>query len=199
MQQLQLEGQKFGFLTVIKLTGHDKNHHALWLCNCDCGGTATVRSGHLKQHQIACGRNCPLIPHPVKHGHTRGSKPTSEYSSWRTMMRRCYQKTFHQYKNYGAKGITVYKPWHDAETFLIAMGSKPTPQHTIDRFPNQTGNYEPGNVRWATKVEQTRNRRPVSEWKTDRLKNISIAAKAAWKKRKKQQSAISSPLLKVND
>jgi hypothetical protein len=57
----------------------------------------------------------------------------------------------------------LYKPWSDsAKAFLDYMGRKPTPKHTVDRFPNPDGNYEPGNVRWATKSEQSSNRRLIT-------------------------------------
>lgn len=78
------------------------------------------------------------------------------------MKRRCYDKNAHNYQYYGAKGVTVHKAWRKSFlTFLEYMGKAPSSQHTLDRYPNPLGNYEPGNVRWATKSAQTaeRNRR----------------------------------------
>ena len=62
------------------------------------------------------------------------------------------------YPNYGGRGISVCREWRDSfECFLLCVGARPTSKHSIDRFPNNDGNYEPGNVRWATKTEQDRN------------------------------------------
>lgn len=56
-------------------------------------------------------------------------------------------------------GITVCERWRDSfENFLADMGERPSKAHSIDRFPNRDGNYEPGNCRWATAIEQSRNR-----------------------------------------
>jgi len=56
-------------------------------------------------------------------------------------------------------GIRVCDRWSDFENFLKDMGDRPSLLHSLDRFPNGDGNYEPGNVRWATSVEQTFNRK----------------------------------------
>lgn len=72
------------------------------------------------------------------------------------MMMRCGNP-----KNYcGRKGIKVCDRWKTFAAFLADMGSKP-PGTYLDRFPNNDGNYEPGNVRWATPKESANNRRNV--------------------------------------
>jgi hypothetical protein len=76
------------------------------------------------------------------------------------MIQRCtYQKT-QTWKSYGGRGIHVCDRWlHSFENFLADMGRKPSPQHSIDRFPDNNGNYEPGNCRWATRSEQQKTKR----------------------------------------
>ena len=82
------------------------------------------------------------------------------FETWRTMNRRCHSLKHHQYKNYGARGIEVCERWRkNFEAFLEDVGPKPSPAHSLDRYPDKNGNYEPGNVRWATWVEQNRNTR----------------------------------------
>ena len=88
----------------------------------------------------------------------RISKRVPEYNSWQNMKKRCLYPKSREYARYGARGITIHPPWvHSFETFLSDVGPKPTPQHSIDRIDND-GNYEPGNVRWATPKEQSANR-----------------------------------------
>lgn len=80
---------------------------------------------------------------------------------WRAMIDRCYNKKNRMYRNYGGRGIRVCDAWRDSvETFLKDVGPKPSPEHSIDRYPNNDGNYEPSNIRWATRSEQQYNRRP---------------------------------------
>jgi len=86
---------------------------------------------------------------------------TQEYNSWYAMKDRCLNPNSSNYPNWGGRGITIYQPWVDDFTaFLAHVGLRPSPQHSLDRWPDKNGNYEPGNVRWATKLEQTENRRP---------------------------------------
>jgi hypothetical protein len=82
-----------------------------------------------------------------------------EYRAWRDMKTRCLKPDFKQFADYGGRGITIYEGWlHDYPAFLAYLGPRPSPDHTLDRI-NNDGNYEPGNVRWATRLEQTHNRR----------------------------------------
>lgn len=94
----------------------------------------------------------------ITHGHTRNGSDTPEYRSWRAMMRRCYTQSDQKYFKYGGIGIEVCQRWHSFQFFLDDMGPRPT-GHTIDRFPDRDGNYEPSNCRWATQKQQQRNRR----------------------------------------
>ena len=87
------------------------------------------------------------------------------YSRWWNMMDRCYNPKNQAYKRYGKKGIKVYETWHDykkfendmLESFLEHVEKHGLNETTIDRFPNKMGNYEPNNVRWATRKEQSNN------------------------------------------
>lgn len=86
---------------------------------------------------------------------------TSEHMIWRCMKNRCYNPNYHRFDLYGGRGIKVCDEWlHSFTTFLDYIGLRPSKQHSIDRWPNKDGNYEPGNVRWATWKEQANNKNP---------------------------------------
>jgi len=90
-------------------------------------------------------------------------KDYPNYSNWCNMKGRVVSNNSETRKYYKDIGITIYEPWiHGWKAFLLFndyMGPKPTPQHSLDRYPDPAGNYEPGNVRWASKVEQRVNQR----------------------------------------
>lgn len=76
------------------------------------------------------------------------------------MKSRCNNPNHVNYKDYGARGIRVCERWNASyEAFAADVGPRPSPLHSLDRYPDQNGNYEPGNVRWATSKEQNRNLR----------------------------------------
>jgi hypothetical protein len=74
------------------------------------------------------------------------------------MLKRCRDPKSPKYPAYGGRGITVCDEWLDFTVFLSDVGPRPGPGYTIDRIDND-GNYEPGNVRWATPVQQSNNQR----------------------------------------
>ena len=88
-----------------------------------------------------------------------GMSNTSEYYAWNDMKKRCYCKTYKQYKDYGGRGITVCDSWRNSFVqFISDMGEKPDKTLSLDRIDNNK-DYTPENCRWATKQQQTRNQR----------------------------------------
>jgi hypothetical protein len=92
------------------------------------------------------------------HGHASEGRMTGEYRSWTNMHQRCSNPNSNRYHIYGARGITVCERWGVFALFLLDMGLKPSPEHSIERI-NSDGDYEPSNCKWATRYEQGANKR----------------------------------------
>lgn len=81
------------------------------------------------------------------------------YEIWSRMKQRCHNSECSDYKYYGARGVQVCQRWRDSFADFRADVSEPAPGMTLDRWPNNNGNYEPGNVRWASRAQQGVNTR----------------------------------------
>ena len=91
-----------------------------------------------------------------KHPTSRGRHPL--YSAWKNMIYRCTDVKRNRWQYYGGRGVTVCDRWlNDYDAFCDDVGPHPGKGMSLDRYPNKDGNYEPGNVRWATAAQQNRN------------------------------------------
>lgn len=158
-------GMQFGRLTVLgNETTNGKNYSVS--CRCDCGVEVRCRvDGLTAGKKLQCGAHPRVLTDEQKAVISRRSKShgmsrTPEYNSWCGMKARCGNVKDSRYSDYGGRGITIYPGWvSDFRAFLAYVGPRPSDEYSLDRI-DVNGNYVPGNVRWADKSTQTRNRRP---------------------------------------
>ena len=151
-----LSGIRFGKLIALNPTKSDKNGHMIWECICDCGNTTYVRAKDLSNGNTkSCG--CLKVVATATHGMCYDR----DYERWKSMKKRCNNPNNKDYKRYGGRGINVCDEWmNDFSKYREYIHSLPDygkDGYTIDRIDNSKG-YEPGNLRWATAIEQTHNR-----------------------------------------
>lgn len=160
---LDINGQVYGRLTVTSFFGREAagggQKASVWECLCECGNVVRKRGNDLRTGNT---KSCGCLQRECRDalGRTRithGKSGTKEYQSYNHARDRCNNPRSEYYKDYGGRGIKFL--FTSFEIFLAEVGLAPTFSHSIDRFPNKNGHYEPDNVRWATKKEQSENRR----------------------------------------
>lgn len=153
-------GQRFGMLVAVDLVGGFGPRGAQrWRCRCDCGGEVFVRGYELRVgDKGSCGcarRTGDLTAANGSAGRTR----SPERRSWTDMIQRCTNPKRSKFAIYGGRGISVCAQWRESfDAFLADVGPRPGRGFSLDRI-DVNGNYEPGNVRWSSNTEQSRNRR----------------------------------------
>lgn len=170
MKLIDITGQKFGRLTVVRQIKSRTDGGSLWLCACECGSECE-RVGYqlrVKGRTPSCGCyrsewGARLGSDPAfiakraasraTHGNKKKGAATPEYKTWLRIKSRCYRPTDKDYPGWGGRGIGVCDEWrNDFAAFLRDMGPMPN-QQTIDRLdPN--ADYSPSNCRWATSEQQ---------------------------------------------
>ncbi len=140
-----------------------------WRCDCDCGAFVDVCAGLLLDGQTkSCG--CLQRERSAQAATRHGGSRAPEYAVWSSMKARCSNPNQISYPRYGGLGVRVCPEWIASyEAFIADVGLRPSDDHSIDRI-DPAGNYEPGNVRWATQIEQARNK------KTTRMTSEAAAA-----------------------
>lgn len=161
---IDITGQRFNRLVVLRRAAIEDGGNLRWECRCDCGNITTSLGSHLKNGGVkSCG--CLLLKAGEQtrtHGFTASQDPLakSTYAAWANMIDRCVNPKAKAYKNYGGRGIRVCERWRGSfEAFVEDIGVRPSKDHSLDRYPDVNGGYEPSNCRWATASEQTRNTR----------------------------------------
>jgi len=151
-----ISGQRFGRLVVVRYSHSQRG--AMWECVCDCGNFTTVRGGNLRSgNTTSCG--CVQRSSIGDLRRTHGQSRSPEFRIYMAMIQRCENPNSPAFADYGGRGIRVAREWRlSFESFLADVGPRPSNAHSLDRI-DVNGNYEPGNVRWATRKEQARNMR----------------------------------------
>lgn len=150
-----LTGCVFGNLTVVSAADPyvwKTNKYSQWNCECSCGNAVIVRTSKLTiGHTQSCGclQKEKASKANKKHGESNSKQLSKEYQTWQAMKQRAHDKGGKG--RYKEKGIKVHEPWiNDYNAFLNDVGRAPKGKRvSLDRIDN-SGDYEPGNVRWLT-------------------------------------------------
>lgn len=167
MIRKDLTGQRFGRLLVLEVAEPKKfpsgQSHTQFRCKCDCGKEVVVLSRNLLTGNT---RSCGCLALETRTIHNKWG--TKCYRTWDHIIQRCTNEKYTGYANYGGRGITVCDEWRNSfDAFYNHVSKLPhygEEGRSIDRIDND-GNYEPGNVRWATRSEQNSNKRNSKKYK----------------------------------
>jgi len=140
------------------------------VCMCSCGNETTANWRHL----VTGGtKSCGCLRKEVtsKQFSTHGDAKKSLYKVWQHIKERCYDETDKAYPNYGGRGIVMFEEWKQSYVPFKAyidgeLGLRPSKEYSLDRVNNDLG-YLPGNLRWATRAVQNRNKRTSIHWAFD--------------------------------
>ena len=165
MRLIDLTNKQFGNLTVMYRVYPNNltKKHTYWKCKCKCGKETVVSSNHLRTgHTKSCGCSHNYLKGSKSFLYKHGKRNTRLYGIWATMKSRCLNKNNIKYKNYGARGISIYSKWTDKENGFMnfynwAINNGYIEKLTLDRI-DVNGNYEPNNCRWITLKEQNYNK-----------------------------------------
>jgi len=164
MKFIDLTGQRFGNLTVLKYVGKNKAYQSIWLCVCDCGFEKEWNSSNLKKPgNHTCNRiGCEFADRYRKEkNETHGLHYTPHRYILNNLISRCINPNNPDYFNYGERGIKVCDRWLNENglvNFYNDMGERPSNIHMIDR-EDYDGDYCPENCRWVTPQESAQNTR----------------------------------------
>lgn len=161
MKLENIKGMRYGRLIVLRkapsYVSPKGEIQTVWFCRCDCGTIKKVRKSALR-HGLTTSCGCWNSERASICNRIHGKSKDRVYRIWSAMIYRCTNRNCEKYNCYGGRGIKVCKRWMKFENFLSDMGEPKDNKLSIER-KNNNGNYEPGNCRWGTQAEQTRNTR----------------------------------------
>ena len=153
-----IRGRRFARWTVYGFAGQTKVGQCRWHCICECG-TRKVVTGWLLIKGVSRSCGCLQREETSRRAHKHGMSGAPEHMAWKAIKQRCFNPNYQEWEYYGGRGITMAPEWiDDFPEFFSHVGPRPGNDFSLDRI-NNDGDYEPGNVRWAKRATQSRNRR----------------------------------------